>query len=161
MSETNVKAGGKEILVTRLLNAPQDLVFEAFTDPKHLVHWYGPDGFTITNRSIDVKTGGSWSFIMHGPDGRDYGNRIIFLEVVKPEKIIYRHSGEDDTENISFHVTVTFQKEGNQTKLSMLTVFSSAEELEMLTRDFHVVEGARQNANRLAEYLLRISTSSN
>jgi uncharacterized protein YndB with AHSA1/START domain len=157
MSETNVTATGKEVLVTRLLNAPRELVFEAFTDPKHLIHWYGPDGFTLTNKSIDLKPGGSWRFTMHGPDGRDFQNRVIFMEVIKPEKIVYRHSGEDDTENISFHVTVTFEKEGNQTLLTMRSVFSSVEELEMLNREFHVIEGARQNANRLAAYLLRIN----
>src|SRR5688500_8082050 len=117
MSETNVKAAGKEVLVTRLLNAPRELVFEAFTDPNHLVHWYGPDGFTITNKSIEVKPGGSWRFTMHGPDGRDYPNRVIFTEVVKPERLVYRHSGEEETEDISFQVIVTFEKEGNQTLL--------------------------------------------
>lgn len=156
MSQTNVTASGKEILVTKLLNAPRELVFEAFTDPKHLVHWYGPDGFTLTSKSMDLKPGGSWRFTMHGPDGTDFLNKINFIEVIPPQKIVYQHSGEGDTADISFHVIVTFEKAGNQTLITMLSVFSSEEVLARLTRELHVVEGARQNVNRLAEYLLGI-----
>jgi uncharacterized protein YndB with AHSA1/START domain len=159
MSNTNVSTAGREIIISRLLNAPPELVFETWTDPKHLIHWYGPNGFTLTSKEMEVKKGGSWKFTMHGPDGRDYPNRVIFIDVVKPEKLVYRHSGDDDTEDVDFHTTVTFEKQGNQTKLTMHSVFSSAEELERVNREYGAIEGGKQTVNRLAEYLLSINNS--
>ncbi|MBC7872398.1 MAG: SRPBCC domain-containing protein [Ferruginibacter sp.] len=156
MSNVNVKRADRELIISRLINAPRELVFEAWTRPEHLVHWYGPDGFTLTNHEIEVKAGGVWKFMMHGPDGRDYPNKIIFIEVEEPERLVYKHAGEDDTEPVNFHVTVTFEKEGNQTKLTMNSVFDSAEDLDRVNREYGAIEGGKQTVNRLAEYLLSI-----
>jgi uncharacterized protein YndB with AHSA1/START domain len=90
---------------------------------------------------------------MHGPDGRDYPNKIVFIEVVKPELLVYKHSGEEDTEDIKFHVTVNFEKQGNKTFLSMRSVFDSAEELERVIREFGAKEGMQQTISRLEEYV--------
>jgi uncharacterized protein YndB with AHSA1/START domain len=156
MESVTVNRTGKNLIVTRLLNAPRELVFEAWTDPAHLAHWYGPNGFTITTHEIDVKAGGVWKFMMHGPDGRDYPNKIIFSEVVKPEKLVYQHAGDEDTEPVSFHVTVTFEAEEGKTKLTMNSDFGSAEELERIDKEYGAIEGAKQTVTRLAEYLLGI-----
>ncbi len=156
MSNVNVKRTDKELTISRLINAPRELVFEAWTDPKHLVHWWGPDGFTITNREMEVKAGGVWKFLMQGPDGRDYPNKIIFIEVVKPEKLVYKHSDDEDTEPVNFHVTVTFVQQDDQTLLTMYSIFESAGELDRLNRDYNAIEGGRQHVNRLAEYLLSV-----
>jgi uncharacterized protein YndB with AHSA1/START domain len=156
MENVTVNRTGKNLVISRLLNAPRELVFEAWTDPKHLIHWWGPNGFTLTNNEIEVKSGGVWKFMMHGPDGSDYPNKIIFIEVIKPEKLVYRHAGDDDTEPVRFHVTVTFEKEDNQTKLTMNSVFESAEELDRLNREYGAIEGGRQHVSRLAEYLISI-----
>lgn len=147
---------GKSLVISRLLDAPQELVFEAWTDPKHLVNWYGPDGFTITSELMEVKPGGMWKFMMHGPDGRDYPNKIIFIDVVRPEKLVYKHAGDGDTEHIRFHVTVTFEKLDNQTRLTMNSVFESGEELDRVNKEYGAIEGGKQTVNRLAEYLLSI-----
>ena len=77
----------REILLTRIFDAPRELVFNAWTDPKQIVQWWGPRGFTTTTYEMDVKPGGVWRFVMHGPDGRDYENRITFDEVVRPEDV--------------------------------------------------------------------------
>jgi uncharacterized protein YndB with AHSA1/START domain len=154
--EPTVTRSGRELKIARLINAPRELVFEAWTDPKHLAHWWGPNGFTITSEQMDVKAGGSWTFMMHGPDGRDWPNKIVYLEVVRPEKLVYKHAGDGDTAHVSFHVTVTFEKEGNQTRLTMHSVHTSAEELERLNREVGAIEGGKQTINRLAEYLLQI-----
>ena len=71
----------REILLTRTFDAPRELVWSAMTDPKHVVHWWGPRGFTITTHSRDLKTGGHWHYTMHGPDGVDYINKTHYLEV--------------------------------------------------------------------------------
>ena len=81
MSATTTTINGKEFIISRLLNAPATLVWDVWTKPEHIIKWWGPTGFTTTDKGMKVKVGGDWRFIMHGPDGRDYPNRIIFLEI--------------------------------------------------------------------------------
>ena len=81
-SEPTPDTADREIVVMRLFDAPRELVFAAWTDPKHLAQWWGPTGFSTTTRSIDIRSGGVWRFVMHGPDGRDYENRITYVEIV-------------------------------------------------------------------------------
>lgn len=147
---------GRELTISRLMNAPQELVFEVYTSPEHLTHWWGPDGFTTTTHEMAVKPGGIWRFMMHGPDGRDYPNKIEFLEVVKPERIVYRHRDDGDTEHISFHVTITFEKQGNKTNVIMHSVFSSAEELQRVEAEYHAIEGGRQHLDRFGTYVEKL-----
>ena len=80
-----------EIVSTRVFAAPRGLVFEAFSNPDHLKHWWGPKGFTNTFSEFDLRPGGAWRFVMHGPDGVDYQNASDFVEVVKPERIVFQH----------------------------------------------------------------------
>ena len=147
------ETANRELSITRLLNAPPELVWEVWTKPEHITHWWGPVGFTTTTHEMNIKPGGVWRFMMHGPDGRDYPNKIVFIEVVKPELLVYKHSGEEDTEDIRFHVTVNFEKQGDKTKLTMRSLFESAEELERVVREFGAKEGMNQTVNRLEEYL--------
>ncbi len=86
----------REIVMTRVFDAPREVVFEMWTDPKHLVHWWGPRGFTTTIQEMDVRPGGLWRKIMHGPDGANYPNHSVFLEVVKPERLVYKHGGHKE-----------------------------------------------------------------
>src|SRR5262245_35543498 len=116
----------RQLLFTRTFDAPRELVFEAWTDPKHLAQWWGPVGFTTTTQAIDVRPGGIWKFVMHGPDGIDYHNRIVFLEVVKPERIVYKHDPEIGDEPVRFQVTVTFADENGKTRVTMEMLFPSA-----------------------------------
>ena len=141
------------IIATRVFNAPRDLVFEAWTDQKHLAQWWGPDGFSNTTRSIDIRSGGIWRFVMHGPDGRDYENRISYVEVVRPERIVYRHRGGEDVEPVTFEVEVTFEEVGEKTKLTMQMVFPSAEERARVIREYGADKGLAQTLGRLGEYV--------
>jgi uncharacterized protein YndB with AHSA1/START domain len=99
----------RALIGTRVFDAPRDLVWQAWTNPKHLAQWWGPDGFTTTTSAFDMKPGGVWRFVMHGPDGRDYQNRITFDEIVKPERIVYHHGGGGDVEPVQFKTTITFE----------------------------------------------------
>ena len=83
----------RSIIGKRVLDAPRALVFSMWTDPEHLAQWSGPNGFTTTTRTFDFRPGGVWRFVMHGPDGRDYQNRITLDEITPPERIVYRHDG--------------------------------------------------------------------
>lgn len=137
----------------RVFEAPRTLVWQAWTDPAHVGKWWGPKGFSTTTRAIDVRSGGSWRFVMHGPDGTDYQNRIEFIEVIAPERLVYAHAGEGDTADISFHTTVTFADEDGKTRLSMRMVFPSAAALRHVVENFGAEEGAHEHLARLAAYL--------
>ena len=149
MNET----ANRELSITRLLNAPPELVWEVWTKPEHIANWWGPVGFTTTTHEMNIKPGGVWRFMMHGPDGKDYPNKIVFIEVVKPERLVYNHTGEEETENIRFHVTVNFEKQGNKTKLTMRSLFESEEEFIRVMKEYGAEEGMKQTVDRLEEYL--------
>jgi uncharacterized protein YndB with AHSA1/START domain len=143
----------RALVTTRVYDAPRELVFAAWSDPKHLAQWWGPNGFTTTTHAFDMRPGGVWRFVMHGPDGRDYQNRITFEEIVKPERLVYHHGGGDDVEPVQFRVTVTFEDLGGKTRLTMRGVFPSAAERDRVVKDYGAAEGAKQTLARLAAHL--------
>jgi uncharacterized protein YndB with AHSA1/START domain len=145
----------RELVVTRVIDAPRELVYEAWTDPEHLARWWGPNGFSTTTQSFDFRPGGIWRFVMHGPDGRDYQNRITWNEIVPPERLAYHHGGGEDVEPVQFRTTVTFEKVGGKTRLTLRAVFPSAAERDRVVREYGAEEGARQTVGRLAEYVAR------
>jgi len=148
---------GREIVVRRVFAARRELVFEAWTDPKHVAQWWGPNGFTTTIQEMDVRPGGIWRLVMRGPDGTDYNNKIVFLEVVKPERLVYKHDPEKGTEPVTFETTVTFAKQGDKTLITMRLLFPSAAVRELVVQKYHAIEGANQTVGRLGEYLAKIS----
>lgn len=145
---------GKELIVTRKLAAPRELVFKAWTDARHLPQWWGPEGFMITTREIDIRVGGAWRFIMHGPDGTDYNNKIAYREIVEPSLIAYS-LGDDESEHAQ--VQVTFEQQENFTLLTMRMTFPSAEALQQSVEEFRAVEGAQSTLNRLQQQLPKIT----
>ena len=144
----------REIVKTRVFDAPRELVFKAWTDPKHVAQWYGPKGFTNTIHEMDVRPGGVWRFIMHGPDGTDYNNKIVFDEIVKPERLAYTHGSDDEPEQ--FRVPVTFAEQGGKTKLTMRMVFPSAKACDHVVKTYGAVEGLNQSLDRLEQYLTKM-----
>jgi len=148
----------RSIIATRVLDAPRELVWTAWTKPEHLAQWWGPDGFSTTTSAYDLRPGGVWRFVMHGPDGRDYENRITFDEIVKPERIRYHHGGGDDVEPVQFRTTVTFENlAGDRTQLTLHAVFPSAAARERVIKQYGADKGAVQTLSRLADYLGRLS----
>jgi uncharacterized protein YndB with AHSA1/START domain len=143
----------RAIIGRRVFDARRELVWSAWTDPKHLAQWWGPNGFTTTTSAFDMRPGGVWRFVMHGPDGRDYQNRITFDEIVKPERIVYRHDGGEDVEPVQFTQTVTFEDLGGKTKITWRGVFPSAEERDRVIKEYGADKGLVQTLARLAEYL--------
>lgn len=154
MSDTNNTShiADRELVISRVIKAPRERVFEAFTDPHHISMWWGPRGFTTTTHAMEVKPGGAWRFIMHGPDGTDYPNRIVYTEVVRPERLCY-DQGDDDTSSApDFKVVVTFEEQGGQTALTLRMICATVEQLEGMKK-FGAIEGGRQTLERLEEYL--------
>src|SRR5687768_7949981 len=88
----------REIVLSRVINAPRELVFDAWTDREHLTKWFGPKDFSCTTHEIDLRPGGAWRFDMRAPNGTVYPNRIDFLEIRKPELLVFDHGTdkEDD-----------------------------------------------------------------
>src|ERR1043166_4017491 len=81
----------REIVMSQVIRAPREVVFEAFTEVRHLSRWWGPDGFTTTTRAFDFRVGGVWDFVMHGPDGTDYQEFITWTEIATPVRIALVH----------------------------------------------------------------------
>src|SRR5580658_8604718 len=139
-SSLDLDSDSRSMIGVREFDAPRELVFSAFTDPKHLAQWWGPNGFTTTTSAFDMRPGGVWRFVMHGPDGRDYQNRITYEEIVRPERLVYRHGGED-VEPVQFRVTVTFEDLGGKTRLTMRGQFPSAAERDRVIAQYGADKG--------------------
>lgn len=152
-ASSTTRTTDREILLTRVFDAPRELVFNAWVDPIHIAQWFGPDGFTTTILEMDVRPGGVWRFIMHGPDGVDYPNRIVYVEVAKPERLVYNHFSEDVDEPGQFHVTMTFTEQGGKTVLSMQMLFETAAERDRVVKEYGAIEGGEQTLDRLAAHL--------
>jgi uncharacterized protein YndB with AHSA1/START domain len=138
----------RELLITRTLNAPVQLVWEVFTNPDHIKNWWGPNGFTNTIHTMEVQPGGAWDFIMHGPDGTDYKNKNVFTEVIRHKKIVFDHVSPPK------HVTtITFEAQGQKTLLTWYMLFETAESFMQTVKTFKADEGLKQNIGRLENYL--------
>jgi uncharacterized protein YndB with AHSA1/START domain len=150
VKESNPKSNvaDREITITRIVNAPRDLVWEVWTNPEHIKHWWGPNGFYSTISMMDIKPGGNWDLIMHGPDGRNYKNKSTYKEVIKPEKLVYDHVSAP-----KFRFTVTFGEQGNQTLITIQMLFDTAEQRDKTIKEFGAAEGLKQNLDKLETYL--------
>ena len=119
----------RELVATRVFDAPRELVFKLWTDPEHIGKWWGPRGFTTTTGSMDARPGGIWRYCMHGPDGREYQNRCMYTEVIPSERISFKHGVGEDVEQVSHETTATFEDVGGQTKVTMRMIFATPEQL--------------------------------
>ena len=145
MSTTNET---RELSISRLINAPQELVWEAWTNPEHIRHWWGPVGFNSTISKMEVSEGGEWIFVMHGPDGTDYKNKHVYITLEKPSLIIMRHESFPP-----FVMTARFEARGTQTLVTLHSVFESASQLQEVIKVFKADEGMVQNITRMDEYI--------
>lgn len=142
----------REIVISRVVDAPPKLVFEAFTELRHLSQWWGPEGFTTTTRSFEFRTGGVWDFVMHGPDGTDYPEWISWTEIVPSERIVLLH-GESHDDPDTFESTLTFAPHGAATRIVMRTVFPTQQLRDQAVKAYHAIEGGEQTLNSLASYV--------
>ncbi len=148
----------REISARRVINAPRDLVFSAFSDREHIGVWWGPTGFKSTTSKMEFKSGGTWEFVMHGPDGRDWDNRVVYDEIVPPKLIISHHAAEGGP--VLFYNVITLEDRGSKTLVTLHGIMPTAEERERVAREVGAVEGAQQNLDRLASFIERKQTTS-
>lgn len=144
----------KEIFSSRTFDAPRDLVWEVWTNPKHTALWWGPTGFTNTIYEMDVKPGGIFKFMMHGPDGVDFPNIISYVEVVKPERLVYNHGNYENPE--MFFVTINFIEDNGKTKITMRMLFKTVDERKVVVEKYGALEGQKQHLDKLEAYLVKM-----
>lgn len=142
----------REIVISRVIDAPRELVFQAFTEVRHLSRWWGPTGFTTTTQSFEFRVGGEWSFVMHGPDGTDYSEWITWTEITPPGRIAMLHGESRDDPN-AFVSVLTFEPDGAATRLEMRTVFPTQERRDEAVEKYHAIEGGQQTLRNLAAYV--------
>ena len=145
----------REVVISRVISAPRELVFEAFTDERHLSRWWGPKGFTTTTRAFEFRVSGEWDFVMHGPDGTDYQEWISWTEITPPERIALLH-GEYGGDPNAFTSVLTFMPAGAATRVEMRTVFPTKELRDEAVETYHAIEGGRQTLGNLEAYVTEI-----
>jgi uncharacterized protein YndB with AHSA1/START domain len=159
-SVVDTTTSDREIRLSRTFRAPPELVWEAFTNPEHVAKWWGPKGFTTTTEVMDVRPGGEWKHVMKGPDGTLYPNHSVYTAVEKPRLIAYKHAGRrEDGPGVAFEAFVTFEPEGEGTRVTLRQVFTSAEAREKIIREFGAVEGGKSHLESLSEFLAHLAAT--
>lgn len=151
---------GREVVITRVFDAPREMVWEAWTDAEQIVKWWGPHGFTLTIDAMDVRPGGVWKSTMYGPDGTEYLNDCVFTEVVRPERIAYtlipgRKHDRVAQERDRVESSWIFEAQGKKTKVTLRMLFQTSEARDRFAREYKVVEGGNETLDRLQEHLLK------
>jgi len=154
-SQAQPATADREIVISRYIDAAPQLVFEAFTEVRHLSQWWGPEGFTTTTRSFDFRVGGEWDFVMHGPDGTDYQEWITWRELVPSERIVLLH-GESRGDPNAFESVLTFVPDGAATRIEMRTLFPTPQLRDDAVEKYHAIEGGMQTLSNLAAYVTEI-----
>lgn len=139
---TTAAESAREIVTTRVVDAPRDRVFGAWTNPDQLARWWGPEEFTNTFCEFDLRPGGAWRFVMRAPDGIEYQNESVFVEIAAPERIVFRH-----ITGPCFLVTVTFEDVDGKTRVTFRQAFESAAQRDKVAA--FAVEANEQNLDRL------------
>jgi len=152
-----------EFVLTRVFNAPREIVFKAWTDPKQMARWWGPKSFTNPVCQMDVRPGGKMRIVMRGPDGKEYPFKGVFLEVVEPERLVYTNDSSEhgqewhnlvnpDREKGEPITTVTFEDESGKTRLTVRMVFPSTKLRDGYLRG-GLSQGFEQSLDRLEDVL--------
>ncbi|TBH73434.1 SRPBCC domain-containing protein [Aquirufa nivalisilvae] len=127
-----------------------DILWKVWTVPDHLIHWWGPKGFTNTIHQWDFQNEGEWKMTMHGPDGTNYPNRSIFKEIIPHKKIVFEHF------NPHFITTVSFENQGDSVLLDWSLLFDSEEMYEIIVKAHQADKGQQENIEKLTLYLAEL-----
>lgn len=156
-SSALVPESEREMVLERIFDAPRERVFKAWTTAEHLGSWFGPNGFTCDTHSFDFREGGSWGFVMHGPDGTDWDNWMFFTKIDEPSRLEFFHGDKPDIDDpANMVVTVTFEDLGGRTRLTHRVLMPTRERWEE-AKGFGAVELGYQTLGKLAAYLERLS----
>jgi uncharacterized protein YndB with AHSA1/START domain len=137
----------RTLATSRVIEAPRQRVWNAFSDPAQLATWWGPNGFTTTFHEFDLRPGGRWRFVMHGPDGANFPNESVFVDVTPPERVIFKHESRP-----RFEMTITFVEQGGSTLVDWRQVFDTAAESGRVAK--LAIPANEQNLDRLTACVL-------
>lgn len=143
----------REIVMTRVVDAPRELVFDVWTHPEHLPKWFGPAGFMVQTKEIDISVGGRWRFDMIAPDGTCYDNRMVFKRIERPSLIEVDHGGDSDNDPNRFHMLVTFMEQNNGKTVVTLRQIHPSKTHRDNGLAFGAVEYGYQTLDKLAQYV--------
>jgi uncharacterized protein YndB with AHSA1/START domain len=143
----------REIVMSRVYEAPRELVFAAWTKAEHLTKWFGPKGFTTNTHECDVRVGGRWCFDMIGPDGKVWDNRVVFLEIKAPERLVFDHGSDKDDDDKRFRVTITFDEQSDKKTVVTLRQLHPTKEQRDAGVGFGAVEIGYTTLDKLGEHL--------
>ena len=143
----------REIVLVRVLDAPRQAVFAAWTDADAFCQWFGPNGFTCTVREMDVRPGGRARFDMVSGDGIEYTNRFDYLEIVPDQRLVLDHGSDVDDDPGRFRVTITFDEQADGTTVLTLRQLHPTVEQRNATIGFGAVEFGLQTMDKLAGHL--------
>lgn len=142
----------REIVLSRVIKARRDVVFSAWSDPKHLPNWFGPAGFDIRTKEIDIRVGGLWRFDMIAPNGQLYANRMLFRRIEPPSLIEIDHGADDPDDPNLFRTTITFDEQSNGKTVITLRQLHPTKARREATISFGAVEYGYQTLEKLARY---------
>jgi uncharacterized protein YndB with AHSA1/START domain len=140
----------RQIQITRTLPAPVEVVWDVWTNPDHLIHWWAPDGVTTTITRMVVKEGEEWLLTLHGADGKTFPNRSIYREIVPLRKIVFDHF------NPGFKATIVFEAKGKDTMMEWTMLFDTVEMFDIVVKTFKADVGLEQNGDKLVNYLMAL-----
>jgi uncharacterized protein YndB with AHSA1/START domain len=143
----------REIVLSRVFDAPRELVFRAWTEKEHFARWFGPSGFTTTLHEFDVRVGGRTRFEMLSPDGKAYDNRMVFLELKRPELLVFDHGHDKDDDPTRFRVIVTFDEQSDKKTVVTMRQLHPTKEQRAAGIGFGAVELGYQTLDKLAQHL--------
>ncbi|MGA9407524.1 MAG: SRPBCC family protein [Bacteroidota bacterium] len=147
-----VEPGKQEIVITRLFDAPRELVFKMFTDPTHIPQWWGPRYLTTRVDTMEVKTGGRWRFVQHDGNGKEFAFHGVYHEVTPPERIIdtFEFEGLPEKGHVSLETLMLESLAGNRTKLTTIAVFQSVADRDGMAQS-GMEKGVNESYDRLDE----------
>ena len=147
----------RELVITRVFDAPRELVYRAWTNPEHIQRWFGPKGFSCTTHAIDMRVGGMWRFDMLAPDGTLYPNRMTFLQMKAPELLVFDHGNDSDDDPNKFRVTITFDAQSNGKTVVTLRQLHPSKARRDATIAFGAVELGNTTMDKLEAHLSNLA----
>ncbi len=143
----------REIVLSRVIDAPRDIVFSAWTDPVHLPNWFGPAGFGIETKQIDVSVGGLWRFDMIAPDGQRWPSRMQFRRIERPALLEIDHGSDIDDDPGRFRTTLTFDEQSDGKTVITLRQLHPTKAQRDAGIGFGAVEYGYQTLDKLARHV--------
>jgi uncharacterized protein YndB with AHSA1/START domain len=142
----------RQLVLQREVCFPRHLVWKAMTEERHVNRWWGPDGFTNENSTMDFRVGGQWKYEMVGPDGTRYPNLVTFKEINAPSRLVFDHG---DWERVWFETTITLEETPSGTLITILQTYPTQEARDEVVEKYGAIEGGKQHLNKLETYIAK------